>query len=260
MLAANNLRWVHLCGSTVDAFACVPQLLARGTRITSSAGTDGECVAQTAIAGLLMLARKFPVWLDAQRRRAWEPMRGDQMPHDLRGQTIMVVGLGAVGMPVARFCHALGMHVIGIRRSPRRVDDALDEIHPPAQFAALLPRCDWLVLACPCTDETRRLLDAETLAKLPRGAGLINVAHGALADDSAVIAALQSGRLGCAYLDVFENEPLPAESPLWDLPNAIITPHGATVSSGNERRGAELFFANIGKWARGEPLVNEYRG
>jgi phosphoglycerate dehydrogenase-like enzyme len=259
LIAAKNLKWVHFVSTAIDQHPFLPPLIARGVKLTTSAGTNGEPVAQTAIAGLLMLARRFPVWLAAQRRHAWEPMRGDKAPPDLRGQTVMVVGLGTIGMPVARFCRALGMRVIGIRRTPRRPDDPLDEIHPPARFAELLPRCQWLVLACPHTNETHHLLNAETLARLPRGAGLVNVARGGVVDEQAVIAALKSGQLGCAHLDVFEKEPLPPESPLWDLPNVTLTPHNASASSGNDRRGAEMFLSNLEKWARGELLQNEHR-
>jgi phosphoglycerate dehydrogenase-like enzyme len=259
LIAAQNLKWVHFTSTAIDQHPFLPPLLARGVKLTTSAGTNGEPVAQTAITALLMLARGFPAWLDAQRRHAWEPMRGDKVPADLRGQTVMVVGLGNIGLPVARFCRALGMHVIGIRRSPQRPDDPLDEIHAPAKLAELLPRCQWLVLACPHNKETHHLVNAATLAKLPRGAALINVARGGVVDEPAVIAALRSGQLGCAHLDVFEKEPLPADSPLWDLPNVILTPHNASASSGNDRRGAEMFLSNLEKWARGEPLQNEHR-
>ncbi len=122
----------------------------------------------------------------------------------------------------------------------------------------MLPRCQWLVLACPYTPETHHLVNAGTLAKLPPGAALINVARGRVADEPAVIEALKSGQLGCAYLDVFEKEPLPAESPLWDLPNVVLSPHNASISAGNDRRSAEIFLQNLEKWARGEPLANPH--
>ena len=258
LVAASNLKWAHFHSTAIEQHVFVPQLLARGVKLTTSAGTNAEPVAQTAIAGLLMLARRFPRWLDAQHRHAWEPMRGDQVPADLRGQTVMVVGLGNIGMPIARFCQAVGMYVIGIRRTPKNANDPLDEIHPLMKFAELLPRCQWLVLACPYTKETHHLVNAGTLAELPQGAALINVARGRVVDEPALIAALKSGQLGCAYLDVFEKEPLPAESPLWDLPNVILTPHNASVSAGNDRRSAEMFLLNLEKWARGEPLLNPH--
>jgi phosphoglycerate dehydrogenase-like enzyme len=258
LVAAHNLQWAHFHSTAIEQHSFVAPLLARGVKLTTSAGTNAEPVAQTAIAGMLMLARRFPRWIDAQSRHAWEPLRGDKVPLDLRGQTVMVVGLGNIGMPVARFCHALGMYVIGIRRTAKRDDDPLDEIHPLAEFAGLLPRCQWVVLACPYNKETHHLVHAATLAQLPRGAALVNVARGRVVDEPALIAALMSGQLGSAYLDVFEKEPLPTESPLWDLPNVILTPHTAAVSSGNERRAAEMFLLNLEKWARGEPLVNPH--
>jgi phosphoglycerate dehydrogenase-like enzyme len=258
LIAAPRLQWAHFHSTAIEQHPFVAPLLERGVKLTTSAGTNSEPVVHTALMGLLMLARRFPHWLDAQRRHAWEPLRGEQVPVDLRGQTLMVVGLGNIGAGIAQFCQALGMHVIGIRRTPRGVDDVLDEIHPPAAFAELLPRCQWLVLACPYTKQTHHLVNADTLAKLPRGAALINVARGRVCDESALVAALQNGRLGCAYLDVFEKEPLPPESPLWTMPNVIATPHNAAVATGNERRAAELFLLNLEKWARGEPLLNPH--
>ena len=256
--AAPNLEWVHFVSTGIDQHPFMPALLERGVKLTTSAGTNGEPVGQTAICGLMMLARGFPKWIDAQRRRAWEPMRGAAVPRDLRGQTVVIVGLGTIGATVARFCQALGMRVIGVRRSPMQPADPADEMHPLKTLPALLPRCDWVVLACPHTDETHHLLNAGTLALLPKGALVVNVARGGCVDEPALIAALKSGHLAGAYLDVFEKEPLPADSPLWDIPNVIVTPHNASVASGNERRAAEVFFGNLARWARGETLVNEH--
>ncbi len=255
--AARNLKWVHFVSTGIDQHPFLQALIERGVRLTTSAGTNGEPVGQTAIGGLLMLARGFPRWIDAQRRHAWEPVRGAAVPRDLSGQTVAIVGLGTIGATVARFCQALGMHVIGVRRSPMQAGDPVDEMHTVAEFPDLLPRCDWVVLACPLTDETRGLINARTLALLPDGAHVINVARGGVADQPALIAALQSGRLGGAYLDVFETEPLPPNSPLWDIPNVIVSPHNASASAGNEGRAAGVFATNLVKWARGESLVNE---
>jgi phosphoglycerate dehydrogenase-like enzyme len=232
-------------------------LLDRRVRLTTSAGSNGEPLAQTAIGGMLMLARRFPHWWAAQGRREWAPLRGEAVPRELPGQTVLILGLGTVGTVVARFCQALGMHVIAVRRSPRRPEDPVHEMHTPDRLPELLARCNWVVLACPLTHETRRIINAETLARLPRGACLVNVARGGLADERAVIAALENGRLGGAYLDVFEQEPLPAGSPLWDLPNAILSPHNASASAGNDDRALRIFLANLIKWAHGKPLQNE---
>ena len=255
--AAPNLKWVHFPNAGVDQHPFLPALAQRKVRLTTSAGSNGEPVGQTAIAGLLLLARNFPHWWAAQGRREWKPIRGDAVPRDLRGQTVLVIGMGLVGTTVARFCRLLGMHVIGVRRKPRGPEDPVDEMHALAALPELLPRCDWVVLACSLNAETRRVINGRTLALLPRGARLVNVCRGGVVDEPAVIEALKSGQLGGAYLDVFETEPLPADSPLWDLPNVIVSPHNAQASSGNDGRAMQIFLANLVKWGRGEPLRNE---
>jgi D-2-hydroxyacid dehydrogenase (NADP+) len=254
---ATNLKWLHFITAAIEHFPFVTALHQRGVKLTTSAGSNGEPVAQTALAGLLMLARGFPHWWAAQGRREWAPLRGDAVPRDLKGQSVLVIGMGTIGSTVARFCRALGMRVIGVRRSPVRPEDPVDEMHAPDALPGLLPRCEWVVLACPLTPETERLLNAVTIARLPRGARLVNVARGRVVDEAAVIAALESGQLGGAYLDVFEQEPLPADSPLWAMPNVIISPHNASSSAGNTDRATRIFLDNLVKWARGEPLRNE---
>jgi D-2-hydroxyacid dehydrogenase (NADP+) len=255
--AAPKLQWAHFASTGIDQHPFLDALKSRGVRLTTSAGSNGEPVAQTAVAGLLMLARGFPHWLDAQRRHAWEPLRGAAAPADLRGQAVLIVGLGTIGAAVARFCQAVGMHVIGMRRSPARRGEPVAEVQPLAALREVLPRCHWVVLACPYTAETHHLLDRETIPFLPRGACVINVARGGCVEEPALTEALRSGHLGGAYLDVFETEPLPAASRLWDMGNVIVSPHNASASSGNDRRAAELFLVNLGRWARCEPLVNE---
>lgn len=257
LIAAPNLKWVHFVNTGVDQHAFLQDLVDRRVRLTTSAGSNADPVAQTAICGLLMLARGLPHWWAAQGRREWAPLRGDALPRELPGQTAVIVGMGTVGTAVARFCQVLGMHVIGVRRSPRRPEDPVHEMHAPAALPELLARCDWLVLACPLTPDTRGMIHSGMLERLPRGAGLVNVARGGLVDERAVIAALRSGRLGGAYLDVFEREPLPADSPLWDLPSVIISPHNASASAGNDDRATRIFLANLVRWAQGRPLQNE---
>ncbi|MGH8701616.1 MAG: D-2-hydroxyacid dehydrogenase [Burkholderiales bacterium] len=252
---APRLKWLHVFNVGVD-HPIYSEMLERGVRLTTSAGSTVGSIAQTAIMGLLALARGFPRWLVAQRSHQWNPERKTP-PRDLRGQTAIVLGLGKIGAEIARLARALGLNVIGVRRSPRRAEDPVDELHPPAALPGLLPRCDWLVIACPLTPQTRGLVDAGLIAALPRGARIINVARGEIVAEQALIAALQSGHLGGAYLDVFETEPLPPESPLWDLPNVLITPHNSSAAAGNDKRVLAIFLDNLGRWHRGEPLVNE---
>ena len=130
-------------------------------------------------------------------------------------------------------------------------------MHTPDKLNELLPKSDWLVIACPLTDETRGMVNAALLAKLPRGAYVINISRGEVVDEAALVAALQSGHIAGAYLDVFMQEPLPAASPLWDMPNVVVTPHNAGASAGNDPRINTLFLDNLKRWKARQPLINE---
>jgi phosphoglycerate dehydrogenase-like enzyme len=251
---APNLRWLHVSHAGIDD-PVFGRLLDQGVRISNSSGASAEPIAQTAIGGLLALARGFPAWAEAQRAHEWRPHER-QLP-ELRGQTLVVVGLGAIGGHIARLGQALGLHVIGVRRSPRREDDTIDELVTPEGLAQVLPRAEWLALAVPLTDQTRGLIDAPALASLPPGARILNVARGEVIEEEAMIEALRSGALGGAYLDVFAEEPLPPSSPLWDLPNVIVSPHSSASSTGNAARALEIFLDNLERWVRDEPLENE---
>lgn len=253
---APAMKWLHVFNAGVD-HPIYTEMLQRGVHLTTSAGSTAVPIAQTAVTGLLMLARNFPRWLKGQRERRWDPMRVPDFPRDLVGQTAVVLGLGSIGVEIARLARVLGLKVIGVRRSAQRPDDPVDELHPPPQLATLLPRTDWLIIACPLTAETRGLIDAAMLARLPADARVINVARGEIVDQAALTAALAEGRLGGAYLDVFDQEPLPAESPLWGLPNVLISPHNSAAARGNNERVYEMFMANLGRWQHGKPLSNE---
>ena len=251
---APNLKWMHTMNAGLDN-PVFGRLLAKGVTITTSSGSTAVPIAQTAIGGLLMLSRPFLAWGESQRRSAWEPREG-RPPADLATETLVVFGLGAIGREIARLGRALGLHVIGVRRSPRAEGDPVDEMVTPAALAEVLPRANWLALAGPLTDETRGVIDAAAIGALPAGARILNVARGEVIDQEAMIAALRAGHLGGAYLDVTTPEPLPPDSPLWTLPNVIISPHNSAVASGNERRQVDMFLANLRRWGRGEPMVN----
>lgn len=255
---ASNLKWMHVFNAGVDN-PVFTAFVERGVRLTTSSGSTAKPIAQTAIGGMLMLARGFPAWGESQRRHAWEPIRAD-VPPDLETQTLAVLGVGAIGNEIARLARAIGLHVVGVRRSAQRNTDHVDEMVPTAALKQVLPRADWLALACPLTDETRGIIGAAELAMLPPGAHVINIARGEVMDEAALIEALRSGHIGGAYLDVVSTEPLPPESLLWDLPNVIISPHNSAISAGNERRTVEYFLGNLAAWARGEALLNEVGG
>ena len=255
---APKLAWLHVFNAGVD-HPIYTEMMQRGARLTTSAGSTAQPIAQTAITGMLMLARNFPRWLAAQARHEWNPARGADLPRDLAQQNVLIVGLGSIGNEIARLAKALGMPVTGVRRSPRRSADYADAVVPPEQLDARLAVTDWLVIACPLTPETRGMITAERLRRLPHGARVVNIARGEIVDEPALVAALQAGHLGGAYLDVFAQEPLPPESPLWDLPNVIVTPHNSAAAAGNDGRVYAIFIDNLGRWLRGESLVNEVR-
>jgi phosphoglycerate dehydrogenase-like enzyme len=255
---APSLQWVHIHSAGADR-PVYGDLQARGVAITTSSGTNATVVAHTAIAGLLALARHFPQLMAAQRSRTWAPLidsNGVAFARDLDGQTAVVVGWGPIGQQIGRLLAALGLRIAVVRRSAAAVDgvnrvagfDALDEV---------LPKADWLILACPLTDTTRGLIDRRALALLPPGAQLINVARGEVVNEPDLIAALQSSQLAGAFLDVFAHEPLDRDSPLWDLPNVIVTPHTAGHSDGHFERVAQAFVDNLVRWLAGQPLLNQ---
>ncbi len=251
--AATKLRWMQL-GFTGTDHAVFDRFHERGVTMTNSPGVSAEPIAQTAFGGMLMLARGFPHWLEAQRRRSWDRLAGT--PRDLQEETLLVLGAGSIGAALARLAKAIPMHVIGVRRTAARPGEPFDELHPPARLASLLPRAHWLAITAPLTEETRGLIDAQALRRLPRGARLLNVGRGEIVDEPALIEALGSGHLAGAYLDVFAAEPLPPESPLWTLPNVIVTPHNSAVSSGSRARQARIFLENLDRHARGLPLLH----
>ncbi|MGO4304477.1 D-2-hydroxyacid dehydrogenase [Cupriavidus sp. RAF12] len=254
MLEAPSLQWAHTHSAGADR-AVFGQLRQRGVTVTTSSGANAGVVAQTALAGLLALARHFPQMLDAQRERRWAPLIGTGLPRDLHGQTATIVGWGPIGQQLGAVLKLFGMSVVVVRQRATPAGDGYETITFES-LATVLPRTDWLILACPLTDQTRGLVNAAALASLPAGARLVNVARGEVVDEPALVDALRDGRLAGAYLDVFAHEPLPADSPVWALPNVIATPHSAGFSDGNAARVVDIFLDNLSRWVRGEALRN----
>lgn len=254
LLAAPSLRWVQLHSAGADRPVFV-QLRERGVTVTTASGANAAVVAQSAVAGLLALARRFPQLMAAQREHRWASLIGGALPRDLAGQQATIVGWGPIGREIARLLSAFGLKVAVVRSG----DEAAGPDMPTASFerlGELLPTTDWLVLACPLSERTRRLVDAAALARLPAGACVLNVARGEIVDEDALTDALRNGHLGGAFLDVFAHEPLAAASPLWELPGVIVTPHSAGFSDGNAARVAQLFLDNLGRWHEGTPLLH----
>lgn len=253
-----GLKWVHIHSAGADRQIYL-DLKARGVQIATSSGANAQVVATVALAGLLALARRFPGLWAEQQARQWIPLLGERMPRDLPGQTATLVGWGPIGQKLGSLLQALGLHVVAVRQhaaSPwQATPDAVEHV-TFERLHEVLPRTDWLILACPLTDKTRQLVNAHTLAALPAGAHLINVARGEVVDEAALVSALQSGHLGGAFLDVFAHEPLPTDSPLWAMPQVMVTPHAAGHSDGNEQRVRQMFLDNLRRYTAGQSLLN----
>ena len=254
------LQWVHIHSAGADRQIYL-DLLAKGVQVSTSSGANAQVVATVALAGMLALARRFPLLWAEQQARQWIPMMGDRMPRDLPGQTATIVGWGPIGQKLGSLLEALGMNVVAVRQQaqakpPNASAPQSVEMVTFEDWQQVLPKTDWLVLACPLTPKTRQLVNAQALALLPAGAHLVNVARGEVVDETALIAALQSGQLGGAFLDVFAHEPLPQDSPLWAMPQVMVTPHAAGHSDGNEQRVAQMFLDNLSNWVQGQPLRN----
>jgi phosphoglycerate dehydrogenase-like enzyme len=252
--AASGLRWVQIHSAGADR-PMYQELRQRGVLVTAASGASAPVVAQTAVLGLLALARHWPLLIAAQREHRWSALVASGLPRDLQGQTAVLVGWGPVGQEIARLLLALGLKVVVVRRQAGAGAQGVSFV-TSAELHKVLPGADWLLLACPLTPQTRGLIGAAELALLQRHAGLINISRGEVIDEAALIRALAAKEFGGAYLDVHAQEPLPPESPLWDLPNVIVTPHSAGFSDGNESRVAAIFLDNLDRWARGEPLLN----
>ncbi len=250
LLGARSLQWVHAHSAGADRPVYVA-LRARGVLVTTSSGANAAVVAHGALAGILALARRLPLLFDAQREHRWTPLLSTGLPRDLDAQSAVIVGWGPIGQRIGALLQALGLRVAVARHSSQPAGPGIATV-PYAQLPTLLPRADWLVLCCPLSDETRQLVDGAVLSRLPPSAHVVNVARGEVVDEAALIAALAGGALAGAYLDVFAREPLPPDSPLWDLPNVIVTPHSAGFSDGNEARVAKMFLDHLARWARGE--------
>lgn len=242
----SSVRWVQVGGSGYEHLA--PWDASRVT-VTNCHGVLAPFLAETVMAAIAALNAGLFAYRDRQRARAWEPTRF----RSLAGQTLAVVGAGAIGTHVARLARAFGMRVEGVRRHAVPHFD-FDAMHPPEALRAVLARADVVSVHVRATPETRRMFDREALNAMRPGALFVNTSRGAVVDEAALIDALQSRRLGAAYLDVFEREPLAPESPLWSMENVLITPHASDNVVDWPARFADVFADNLDRWRRGDPL------
>lgn len=258
---ARGLKWIHHGGAGVDPLL-FPELVQSSVVLTNSRGVFDRAMAEYVLALVLALAKDLPRTLDLQRRREWRHRETER----LDGRTVLVVGAGSIGREIGRYARAAGMRVLGVARRARTAvggktgggspDAAFERVVGIDELHAVLPEADYVVLILPLTSETRGLFGAEALARMKRTARLINVGRGAVADEAALVEALRSGRIAGAALDVFADEPLPADHPFWDLPGVIVSPHMSGDFIGWREAVPALFVENFRRWLAGSPLLN----
>ncbi len=254
---APRLRWIQFTSSGVGPFVVKNGLNRPGLQLTNAAGIHAVPLAEHALLSLLYFWKDVPARQSDQRAHVWERYAG----RELRGATVLIVGMGAVGQEVARTFQANGLRVIGMRRTPVSDPTTLhaDVVVPPDRLLEVLPDVDAVVLIAPHTPETEGMFGAVAFAAMKPGAVLVNIARGQLVDEPALVAALRSGHLGGAALDVAAVEPLPTDNPLWDLPNVFITAHSASTVDKENERLTELFCDNLRRFLDGAPLRNVLR-
>lgn len=270
LAAAPRLRWVQLPVAGVERMV-TPAMLARGITITTFSGVTAPNIAEHLLAMMFAFARNLPVLVRQQDRHVWR--EGEAAPDpatrgasrtmwppvfELGGQTLGVVGLGAIGDALARRAHGVGMRVVATRRQSGVAPPHVARLLAPDALPALLAEADHVALCLPLTPATRGIIGAAELARMKRTAYLYNTGRGALIDQDALIAALRGGTIAGAGLDVTTPEPLPADSALWDLPNVLITAHTSGATPRHWERGLALLLDNVRRFLADEPLRNVY--
>lgn len=257
-VTAKRLRWIHSPAAAVHQLM-FPELIQSSVVVTNSTGIHGPVVAEHAITVLLALAKRLPQAMQYQAKHTWSQ---DQLwherprPREVADATVLVIGMGSIGREFTTRAQALGMKVLAIRENPAKGTDGADAVYSPAEIDNVLPQADYILLCTPVTPATTGLINAARLSKMKSDAYLINVGRGPLIDEAAVFQALKDRRIGGAALDVFNEEPLPADSPFWLLDNLLITPHTAAVTERLWERHYRLIVENMKRFLSGEPLLN----
>jgi D-2-hydroxyacid dehydrogenase (NADP+) len=250
---AAKLSFVQSIGSGTDQFDKAT-LAARGVRLASAAGVNARAVAEHAMSLILAMARRLPEGRDNQARRVWRGMIGDltQREDELEGKTVLIIGLGRIGGRLAQLAKAFDMKVIAFRRDPGAGRGAADSVHSLTELPSFLPVADFVVLTCPLVPETRGVIDAKALGLMRQGAFLVNAARGGCVVEADLIAALRTGVIAGAALDVTDPEPAEDGSPLWAMPNVFITPHTGGETRKYEANVNDILVENLARMWRGE--------
>ena len=248
---ARGVRWYHSAGAGVENLVALPAFRERRITLTNNSGAMDVPIAEHVVAMVLAAAKRLHRYRDQQSRREWKEHR----QAELRGQTLVVFGLGSIGAETARLGAALGMRVLGVRRRTDAVP-GVERIYPPERLGEAAAEADYLAICAPLTAATRGAISRTVLARMKPTAWLVNIARGAIVDDGALVDALRAGAIGGAALDAHSTEPLPAESPLWSMENVIVTPHSSNSSPQVRPRTLALFQENLRRFKTGEPLLN----
>jgi len=252
---ARNLRWLQQWSAGADWLLRYPQAASGEWVLTNASGVHAIPISEHILALMLAFARQLNEVMRAQVRHEWKPP-GWQRVFELADKTMLLIGVGAIGARTARLASALGMHVLGVRRRPTDNVPGVEAMFGPEQLLDLLPQADFVVLTVPLTHQTRGMIGEQELRAMKPTAYIINIGRGGTIQESALIRALQEGWIAGAGLDVFENEPLPADSPLWDMSNVIITPHYAGSTPHYNERALAILLDNLRRYRAGEPLLN----
>lgn len=257
--SAPRLRFIQSIGAGYDQFP-LDELRARGIRLASASGVNLNAVSEHAFSLILAFSRHIHIGRDNQRARFWRGMVPDidSREDELPGKTLGIVGLGKIGSRVATLAKAFGMYVIATKRNPVTAEGPADEVYLPDRLQDLLCRSDFVVLNCSLTEETRGMIDREAFAKMKPSAYLVNVARGACVDEPALLEALRAGEIAGAAIDHFWEDPLPKNSPFWDMDNVIITPHTGGETRMYEENVIDILLENLSRlWEGKKPLVNQ---
>ena len=253
---AKNLKWMHQPWVGVNMLLADPEVVNSPAILTNGAGIIAAPVADLVFAYILGFARQMPYQWEAQKRREWDRKGLENTSDELTGKVCGVIGYGKIGTEVGKRAKAFGMRVIATRTHPERPAEYLDQALSNDQLPELLAQSDYVVITAPSTPTTRGLIGKNELAQMKRSAILINIARGQLIKEQELIEALQNGTIAGAGLDVFEKEPLPPSSPLWDLPNVILTPHSGGIFQKLDSNSFKFFLEQLERFLKGEQLQN----
>jgi phosphoglycerate dehydrogenase-like enzyme len=256
LASANKLRWLQAPAIAPPAGYYSPELVAHAVQVTNFRGIFNDHIAAHIMAFVLAFARGLHRYVPLQLRHEWAPAPLDTGVVHLPGTTALIVGVGGIGAETARLCVALGMRVIGLDARRHDRPDDVAELYGPEALDDQLPRADFVILTIPHTPETEGLMNAARFSRMRRSAFFVNIGRGKTTRLDDLVAALRSGQIAGAALDVFEEEPLPPEHPLWSAPNVLLTPHTAGYGPYLDERRLEIIVDNAGRFVRGEPLRN----